>query len=570
MKNAASVSKKAEEFMLQLKKQGNFFTIADQLSFTNIYPYTQIPLPFRSVAADKIEKDEKAVLEKEKLILQLKGQGSAFTTADQWFSLGKAYDTTSNYHTHNEYLAAIFCYERALQLNENHVQALSRLSSIYSEDGAEVKKDKKKAQDYREKLEKAKAQQWYEQGNNFFHGINGCGPDYKKAHTCYLNALTCNPNHAASLFSMGLLYHNGHEVKQDYIEALDWYAKAKQQGFKKAKKNLKDLVRTLALDYYTQDKDINKKGRDGSTLLHWTTQNRLLKHTARLMRLKANKEIPNDKNKLPFANLNEGTYFPVVNCLQSQLSDLIAILEASPSEVLVERTHLERAKLNKRQARVQLDNLYQNPLLRPLLDLAKLCAYGLHNLSEREKFKKKPGTPPVEDYDSDDDADEKFDRCQFLSIRIDPDSHSVCNIAHYGDQGLGGKDAYGVYLHTKTDTPRNHANNTVYVGGKRDLPGEFLSTLIHELTHLLTKEVFQNNCKPYAIDDTENQEFFTKMATALEQKKSSLDSILDSILQLAFLEGYKKNDQVHDELIVRTSEIIVRYSDGLERLQQQA
>ena len=407
------------------------------------------------------------------------------------------------------------------------------------------------------------AQAWHELGENFLVGINGYDLDYIKAHICYLEALTYDNNHAPSQFAMGLLHHYGYGVEFNPIKARDWYAKAHKSGFKKAKKNLKDLIRTLALEYYTCEKNIDKIDNNGATLLHWATEFKLLKHAARLIILKADKEVWDAKNQLPFENLKL-VEMDAVNSLQTQLSQLIHTLQASPAKILVSRIIVDRVPINENQVTTQLESIHRNPLFSPLLDLAKLCAIGLHNLSDRKKFKKNPMTG-AEDYDSDEDADEKISHAQYLTIRIDPDSHLVCNVAHLGKEGLYGKNAHGIYI-PKQNKKDMHNGNTVYIGGKRNSQVEFRGTFIHELTHFLARETFQNSSKPYARDDIQNTNIFTKIAQDLELKISTLDPIL----QNAFLPNYKTNDQIHAELIVRIPQIIVNYADGIYRLQRQA
>ena len=239
-----------------------------------------------------------------------------------------------------------------------------------------------------------------------------------------------------------------------------------------------------------------------------------------------------------------------IDLLQNQISKLASSLKMKVPQVVISRFFLSGQTLNEQQALGQLEIFYQNPALRPLLDLAKLAVLGLHDLSDRTKFKST-------DYDSDDDDKEMFNDRQYFTIRVDPKSSDVSQIASFGQDGREGKDACGVYKNNTTDP------NTIYLAGKRDSSAEFRGTLIHELIHFIAKEVYKNNCHPYVMDDNVNKNRFSEIIRILELKKDTLDRVLRG----AF--SYPR-DLIQDELLVRVGQTIVTYPDGVDRIKAQA
>lgn len=498
----------------------------------------------------------------------LQRDSNRFTTADQWF------DLHSLYKDQKKLEKCIFCCEKAIELDPYHPQALFYLGTAY-QFAQGVEKDVEKAKKYYRRSVVAgysyaekmllkinisgikTAEEWHALGETYFIGEVRSQCDFR-AIRCYEIALEIDKNHAASQYSMGRLYYLGHGIPVDYIKAREWYIKADAQGFKNARNGLKQLNRRIAFNILAEGKGIDTKDNTNSTLLHWAARHKHLKDAARLILLGASKEIKDAKSETPFFNLDE-MEMRVITSLQTQVCHLAHNLQEAPAKVLPRRLFVDRAVIHEEQVTAVLDVLYQQAAISPLLDLAKLAALALHNLSKRKKFEK---NLDGSDYDSDNDVDEKISENQYLSIRVDPDSHLVCGVAHFDKEGLGGKDALGVFL----PPAAYEISNTIFIGGKRTDQQAFRGTFIHELTHFIALEVFDNSCNPYRQDDQQNIQNFTQIADDLEQKQLSLDPILRG----AFIDSYKDNKQVHCELIVRVAQVMVAYTNGLLRLQQQA
>ncbi len=69
-----------------------------------------------------------------------------------------------------------------------------------------------------------------------YHDGHGVPQDYLQAMEWYLKA--ANQGHADGNNKVGYLYHEGEGVNQDYHQAMEWYQKAANQGFETAKKDL--------------------------------------------------------------------------------------------------------------------------------------------------------------------------------------------------------------------------------------------------------------------------------------------------------------------------------------------
>jgi hypothetical protein len=117
------------------------------------------------------------------------------------------------------------------------------------------------------------------------------------------------------------------------------------------------------------------------------------------------------------------------------------------------------------------------------------------------------------------------------------------------DATLGGVDnAYGVYYH----------DNAIYLGGKRDKDTErskmfVRGTLVHEITHFVAHEVFNNDAKPYKKDDQEAINIFSRICDRIEAEvKKDKKSFHERIYSVF---SYDKRNW-HSELIVRVPQLI--------------
>ena len=69
-----------------------------------------------------------------------------------------------------------------------------------------------------------------------YHNGWGVPQDYKEA--VYWYRLAAEQEHAKAQYNLGVMYNNGNGVPQDYEEAVRWYQLAAEQGHSKAQGNL--------------------------------------------------------------------------------------------------------------------------------------------------------------------------------------------------------------------------------------------------------------------------------------------------------------------------------------------
>jgi len=546
----------------------------------------------------------------------------SFISCDQWCNLGGDYFHGKNSKP-KDYVKARVCYEQALKLNPEHTLSLFILGLIYQY-ALGVDKDLVKARSHYELAVSkgcyasqkkvlildnpnfSSCDEWSTLGEDYYFGKNNKPKDYVRARACYEIAIELNAENQNASYSLGWLYEHAEGVSKDIAKAREYYEMASSQEHYNAKKQLLILDNqnfsavnwdTLGEDYYwggnNRQKDrikakicyeqaiakdpklrrslkrlesnailslkekgaINEKDSNNNTALHRSAEYKHLKNCARLLFLGAKKSIENAKSERPLATLNAKEKGRIT-LLQTQFEKLISDFGKKSPRIIINRFFSSPNRPHDEEKSVsQLDIFYNNQFIKPLLDLAKLAVLGLHDLSRRPKF-----TDP--NYDSDNDCEESINLdCQCLTIRVDPQSSHVENIAHFGKNGQGGDSCYGVYLNSELD------QNTLYLGGKRNSLEEMRGTFIHELTHFIAKEVFKNNCRPYASNDLINTQTFTKITDNLRAKKNNLDPIL----QAAFSGHYEQNDKVQNELIVRVGQMIVMYpTDWAHRLESQA
>ncbi len=72
-----------------------------------------------------------------------------------------------------------------------------------------------------------------------YHHGEGVSQDYGEARQWYLGA--AQQGHPAAQNQLGVIYHNGHGVPQDYAEARKWYLRAAEQGHLTSTFNLGQL-----------------------------------------------------------------------------------------------------------------------------------------------------------------------------------------------------------------------------------------------------------------------------------------------------------------------------------------
>lgn len=355
----------------------------------------------------------------------------------------------------------------------------------------------------------------------------------------------------AELNSVAIMYHNGDGVIRDFGKARTWYQKLPDSNIIK-RKNLKKLEKDLTLDLSRQNPEayVNRQDNFNDTPLHRAAKYKHLNTYARLRFFGAENTILNGESRTPDVYLSEDE-ITKTRILQDKISEFINLLEQSAPVILARQTFIENGRFPDNETKEQMfRDLYSidviGPLLDPLLDLAKLSVLGIHDLAKRAKF----SNP---DYDSDDDV-EGVIGVQKLIIRLDARRATVDGITHE-------RNAYGVYY---------QGGSAVYFGGSRNSREESRATMIHELTHFIAYELYQNECKPYGKDDIFNRDRFNDITNDLRQRQN----ILDPILQRAFGQNYEQHNQFAAELIVRVPQMLVLYQheipNGLDRLQAQA
>lgn len=281
-----------------------------------------------------------------------------------------------------------------------------------------------------------------------------------------------------------------------------------------------------------------------STLIMRSADRYLLKHVARLKIL----QVPHDPD-FKFFSTSEAR--SRVTRLRRQTKSLIEKLRKPFPETIRSRitgeSHFSEAVI---------DELHRRPLITPLLELTKLAALGCHRLSRRTKF-------TDDHYDSDDDVNETFNDHYQLEIEISRES-SISEIYVSGVNGLWGRDAGGVYHGYEWN------ENTIFLGTSSERWTN--GTLLHELTHFLTNELFDNRCLPYGEEDVANQERFIQITRDLKQRfetrvpgqpvlTEELDRVVGNIFSSPL---YTSERSYQAELIVKIPELIARGKEGVE------
>lgn len=506
-----------------------------------------------------------------KLSLQIDYDGQNKSAKD-WNNLGASYYKGTS-GEQQDYVKARCCFELALGSDNEYLKANFSLTMIYYK-GLGVKQNSNEAKRYCEKMLDIKgdydkaakiimkiennavnlnADGWNQLGVNYHDGLDGKVENSLLARCCFVLALKKNKNHAYANFNLGtIIYHlykcvdSDNKKNQHRDNALKFYLVAHANSLDK--KNLK-IAELRIMELRFNVKNLDALDDNGNTFFHCMAEKKSYKNCARIMFFGANHEVLNRKDKkTPFAYLSL-TESETVETLESRLTtDWQTLKERSAVDVLAPQLIFKNTSVTHNLENIKngLEILYKNNLLKPLLDLAKFAACGCHRLSKRKKFDFED-----DNYDSDDDnmPENILNQSQQLLIKIDAKRPTVEYIAIWENNGMGGKHSVGVYKH----------QNTIYIGGMRNTKDpinneiKVRGTFIHELTHFLTREVFDNDCKPYFRNNPEMKKKFKKIADDLEKNQD----ILPDILQSAFSKSYKEKNQIHDELIVRIPQLLV-------------
>ncbi len=180
-------------------------------------------------------------------------------------------------------------------------------------------------------------------------------------------------------------------------------------------------------------------------------------------------------------------------------------------------------KLDKKSHKATFKEMETSPHLQPLLKLVAFAVEGMHKLAvsrrENKRLKIVLGS-----YKNNEETTEKV-------------TLGTCT------------NAYGVYYH----------DNTIYLGGKRSADSQrskilMRGTLIHEITHFVAHEVFQNGAAPYAKDDKKSAELFDRICRRIHREfvkdQPAVPEIISGVFAL-----YDRADW-HAELIVRVPQMI--------------
>lgn len=390
-------------------------------------------------------------------------------------------------------------------------------------------------------------EQWHELGQDYYHAWHGMAEDSVLARLCFQQVIHINSKYKDAHDYLGWIYEHGEEVKVNLIRARKHYELAQEA------RNYKRVERKIMSAAIASGKSLDLVDDKGRTALHRAAKFGYLKLFATLKYFNADTKVLDRRRNYPGTRLSQEESSKI-NRLQRLVSRYHHDMQLSAVDVFISRLTVEGGMLDQGATRVELTRLYQMPMLQPLFELAKLAMLGRHQLSKRKAVL----SVDEPDYDSDQETSVNDEEC--LSVAIDPNKEDVEGMVHFGQHGLGGKNAYGVHV------PVDGTYNAIFVAGQRKSRELVQATMIHELCHFLAEEVFGNDAKPYSADSRRYKDKFTVIAAALEKRKSELDPIL----QGAFDAFYKKQDQVHAELIVRVPQCIAAYPDGLDRLKQQA
>lgn len=478
-------------------------------------------------------------------------------TAQDWVELG-------NQFYYGEEMPQSFtmtkrCYTRAIDMDQNNAEAQYCLGFLY-ENGEGVAKNPKTATQYyrvaaslghqgskkfllfQDNAKLTTVPGWYALAMQYFDGSDEVPKDFYLARLCFEEALKHNNKHQASLLKLASLYEHGLGVAIDLSKARQYY----EQLFDK-KPNLKRIEKKRVQLLVAQNKSIDQKDEHNRTALHRAALDNNLKLFGTLKLLNAKANILDSDQSAPGDYLTDKQRIRVTQ-LQMLASDSFRKMNLSAPEVVASRIFFQNGNHDEGATLTQLQELYKNEDLKPILDFAKLAMLGKHTLSGRSAV--------VDDaYDSDEEDQPQED--QRLRINIDPDNKNVNGMVCTAD---GNKTSVGVFIHK--------LNNSVFIGGNREKQ-RVIGTMMHELTHFLAKELHGNSL-PYGANEKVNKARFKKICDDLkklfDEKKKKNPNITPSILELTFTKY--SEESYHAELIARIVQTITLSNNGLAELSE--
>jgi len=444
---------------------------------------------------------------------------------------------------------AIGCYRAVVKLN-NSPEIHQKIGNIYENGSRRMVIDKMEAAKCYLRAIKAGASlteleqtltrlnlehdKWYQMGLEYYYGLEP-PIDYTSARICFEQVVRIEPQSSCNL-QLAIIYEEGREVPIDFVKARNYYEKCQnnpRMNASEVRKNLRAVNKKIIEQKLDNGEPLSptmpvRAARDGNVGL-----------LATLMYLGVNTKVRDDL--LSRTKKNQTT---------AVLSRLIAKkpgsdLAKSAAEIIVGNIHFygmsdEKEKQEKRASiQATLESWYKLSELKPLLDLTKLAVLGKHN-------------KPVLSMDDNDSGDEEeISDSQKLSVIMDLKNKPVSNIV-CGDNY---DNTLGVCI---PDIP-----NKIFVAGLEDKQSFPKGTLIHELTHYIAKEVYENDYLPYKVDDDTNKAKFSRISQDMERRRATLLPVFKNVFSLYPVSQY------HIELIVRVAEFIVENEAGVETLKRE-
>lgn len=399
----------------------------------------------------------------------------------------------------------------------------------------------------------------------------------RKALEWYGKAIILEPRNGTAMRNLGVMHENGQHFPGNPVQAVRLYLNAYYNGCQLARDDFSRIYHAVGLTRKERkaiatesiivgvSRDPSLPLRDrltrvfqetdarGFTPLRRAINDRLYKQIARL-------KICGGNNTADIAPLTAAVHLKIAN-LQRQITDLVRNLREPAPVVLFNQalSVIDRNQNPEVISQAIFNEMYQNELLKPLMDMAQLATLGCHRSSQRRKYIEPDG------YDSDDDDNEALRDDQRLSIVFNWHERTVENMHYYP----GADQAHGVYI---------FPGNIVFVAARLEgtvTPAFVRGIMIHELTHFLANEVFGNQALPYEANDVTNLAEFRAITNDLFERRNDLDPILQAVFTSPAYNTGNAEVSHHQELIVRVAQMIVTYEgtwlggDGLHRLRNQ-
>ena len=510
-----------------------------------------------------------------KLMLCIKEDPKQQKNPGQWSDLGVSFFNGKGKYQ-KDFVKENCCYEIALKKDPKHVSANKYIAYNYYY-GYGVQRNYQKAKEYcstalavspddefslklKFRIEDSLLNQqeditaWNNLGLQYMSGEK---LNYIKAQCCFELGLEKDNQDVDLNFNLAFVHEKLYAATKkhkDYTKSKDYYLKSHANTNKKSHKK-KSEIRLLILKEKT--KTLDEKDINGGTLFHFVAKQKSIKNSARLYYFSKSKEIEDNLKRTPPFYLTD-TERDTISKMREKIDDNAkALVGKSTEDILAKSVKLDGNIPNDiNNIKAAFTELNKIPEIQPLLELVKYAVEGCHRLSTREKLKFDVNDFDHDNFDNgyDSDDDEQpinvVNKNHQFAIIINPDAETVADLTLFGNNGLGGNNALGVYK----NRPDPFHDNAVYIGGKSSNKLKVRGTIIHELTHFIAREVFDNDCLPYPKG---NLKGLASIFNAIEKELSKNKQRLPNILKGAYSSWYVENQQVHHELIVRIPQMLV-------------